>query len=122
MSENLPAVAGDPNPNVLVAALAKAAAMLAAQNAGDRTKEGSALDHKAIEDIAEDCVREAFLRIGVDLRDHKSVQAFNTTIAHAERGRGMWDKVGATVLTGVTMTIVTAVLALIFKFGFGGVR
>lgn len=120
MSDTLPALAGDPN--VLVTALAKAAAMLAAQNAGDRTKEGDALDRKAIEDIAEGCVREAFLRIGVDLSDHKSVRAFNDTLAHAERGRGMWDKVGATVLTGVVMAIVAAILAAIGKYGFGGVR
>jgi len=122
MSENLPAVAGDPNSNVLVAAIAKAAAMLAAQNAGDRTKEGGALDRKAIEDIAEECVREAFKRIGVDLADGKSVHAFNTTLAHAEGARTMVGKIGTAVLTALLTSAALAAAAIVGKYGFGSVR
>ncbi|GJE45312.1 hypothetical protein [Methylobacterium soli] len=69
----------------------------------------AARPHK-IEGIATATVKAAFLRIGVDLADNKSVPAFNATSAHAERGRGFWDKVGATALT----VVVTAIFGLIF--------
>ena len=119
MTENVPALPGDPD--VLVTAIARAAALLAARNAEHRSKDGP-LDRDAIEAIAEGCVREAFLRIGVDLSDYKSVRAFNDTISHAELNRGMWAKVGGTVLTGVVMAVVGVVLAAVGKYGFGGVR
>jgi len=115
MTENLPGLSGDPN--VLLAAIAKAAAAMAAQDAV-RRQDAAPLDRDAVEEIAEECIRAAFLRFGVDISDLKSVRAFNDTIQHAERSKGFWDKAGATALTGVVMAIVGIIIAALGKYGW----
>ncbi|GEP11841.1 hypothetical protein [Methylobacterium gnaphalii] len=119
MSETLPAPAVEP-PNIMAIALARAAAELALQDVGKRA--GATLDRDAVEEIVDEALREAFKRIGVDLSDHKSIAAFNTTIAHAERNRTLWDRIGGLILTGLVTAIVGVVLTALGKYAVGGFR
>jgi len=118
MADILPTSVDQP-PNVLLTAIAKAAALIAAEEAGRR--ERAALDRDAVEEIVEEAIREAFKRIGVDLDDHKSIAAFNATTIHAERLRGLWNTAGATtfalIITTLVGGLITAVVTLVMQGG-----
>lgn len=112
MLDTLPASAGDPK--VLLAAIAKAAAELAAQETGRR--DAKPLTVEDVEEIAAEAVKAAFLRFDIDLSDTKSVRAFNDTISHASRSKGWWDKALATLFTGVVATMTGGLIAAVVKY------
>lgn len=114
MVETLPVPVGGQPPNVILEALAKAAAELAAQEAGRR--QGVTLDRESVKEIVDDAICEAFKRIGVDLADHKSIAAFNLTISHAEQSRGLWSKAGAKIFEHIVGAAVTLVLAAVAAY------
>lgn len=117
MSENLPALPG--NPDVLLSAIAKAAAQLAAQEQCKR-QAAEPLDREAIEGIVEACVQAAFLRFGVDLTSLASVEDHRETIAHARRSRKWWEKAGGTIVAGLAASILTGIIGLVVKFVASG--
>lgn len=112
MAEALPVPIGDPS--IVLTAIAKAAAEIAAQEAGRR--QGGTLDREAVEEIVDEAIREAFGRIGVDLGDLKSIAAFNATITHAERSRGLWSKAGLTAFGVLIASLASAVITAVVKF------
>ena len=121
MPDTLPALSGDPD--VLVAAIARAAARLAAQDAGRRADPP---DENAVEEIAERVVRAAFKQFGVDLDRPESVEDFRDTVAHARRSRKWWDKAGASLVTALTTIMAGGLVAAVMKYGSavlgGGVK
>lgn len=120
MAETLPALPGDPD--VILSAIARAAAKLAAQEQCTR-QTAAPLDRAEIEEIVEGCVREAFLRFGVDLNDLKSVEDHRETIAHARRSRKWWDKAGGTVVGGLVSSLLGGLLWLVAKYlASGGIK
>lgn len=120
MPETLPALPGDPD--VLLAAIARAAAKLAAQEQCQR-QTAEPLSREAIEAIVEECVRAAFLRFGVDLSKLESVEDHRETIAHARRSRRVWEKVGGTVVGGFASSLLAGLVWLVAKYiASGGVK
>jgi hypothetical protein len=117
MPETLPALTGDPD--VLLAAIARAAAKLAAKEQCER-QTAEPLTREAIEAIVEECVHAAFLRFGVDLSKLESVEDHRETIAHARRSRKWWDKAGMTIVGGLAASILTGLITLVVKFVAGG--
>lgn len=113
MADPLPVPVDQP-PNVLLTAIAKAAAEIAAQEAGRR--QGAALDRDTVEEIVEDAIHQTFLRIGVDLKDHKSIAAFNATINHAERSRGLWEKAGSTAFGAIAAAVIGGIITAVVRF------
>ncbi len=111
----LPVPAGDGD--VLLAAIAKAAARLAAQDAGGRPAPPDAAD---VEEIAERVVREAFRQFGVDLTSVTSVEDFRATLAYARSSRAWWDKAGAAIVTAIMSSIGLGVMAAVGKYVIGG--
>jgi len=111
MPESLPVLPGDPD--VLLAAIAKAAARLAAQDAGHRAEPP---DEDAVEEIAKRCVREAFEKFGVYLDRPESVDDFREALAHLRRSRRWWDKAGAAVVTAIMSSLGLGLLAAVSKY------
>lgn len=111
MTDALPPVSGDPD--VLLAAIAKAAARLAAQETGRRSEPP---DEDAVEEIAKRCVREAFEKFGVYLDKPESVDDFREALAHLRRSRKWWDKAGAAVVTAIMSSIGLGLLAAVGKY------
>ena len=99
MPETVSALSGDPD--VVLAAIAKAAARLAAQDAGCRPDPP---DENAVEVIAGRVVRAAFKQCGIDLDQPESVEDFRETLSHARRSRRWRDKAGASLVTALTTT------------------
>ncbi|APT31941.1 hypothetical protein MCBMB27_02650 [Methylobacterium phyllosphaerae] len=118
MTEALPAAAGDPE--VVLAAIAKAAARLAVQDTGRRAEPP---DEAAVEEICERVVNEAFKQFGVDLTSVASVEDFRETLAHLRRSRKWWDKAGAAVVTAIMSSIGLGLLAAVGKYlSLGGAK
>ncbi len=114
MAEALPVPLGAQPPNVIIEAIAKAAAELAAQEAGRR--QGIALDRDAVQEVVDDAIDKAFKRIGVDLADHKSIAAFNLTISHAESSRGLWSQAGAKIFEHIVSAVATLILGAVAAY------
>lgn len=112
MTEALPAGAGDPE--VVLAAIAKAAARLAVQDTGRRTEP---LDEAAVEEICERVVHEAFRQFGVHLDKPESVEAFQEALSHLRRSKRWWDKVAGAVVTAISTILAGGVLAAVAKYG-----
>lgn len=110
----------DQPPNILLTAIAKAAALIAAEEAGRR--ERAALDREAVEEIIKTEILDAFKRINVDLTDHKSIAAFNATTIHAERLRGLWNTAGATTFGLIVAALVGGLITAVTTLVVGGGR
>ncbi len=118
MTEALPTAAGDPE--VVLAAIAKAAARLAVQDTGRRAEPP---DEAAVEEICERVVTEAFKQFGVDLTSVASVEDFREALAHLRRSRKWWDKAGASVVTAIMSTLAVGLLAAVAKYlSLGGAK
>lgn len=118
MTEALPAAPGDHD--VLVAAIAKAAARLAVQDTGRRADPP---DEAAVEEICERVVREAFAQFGIYLDKTESVDDFREALAHLRRSRKWWDKAGASVVTAIMSSLGLGLLAAVAKYlSLGGAK
>lgn len=118
MTDALPQASGDPE--VLLSAIAKAAARLAAQETGRRADPP---DEAAVEEICERVVREAFKQFGVDLTSVASIEDFREALAHLRRSRRWWDKAGAAVVTAIMSSLGLGLLAAVSKYlSIGGAK
>ena len=112
-----PASAGDGD--VVLAAIAKAAARLAAIDAGARPAPPSAAE---VEAIAERVVIEAFKQFGVDLTKVESVEEFRANLAYVRGSRAWWGKAGAAIVTAIMSSIGLGLMALVGKYVTGGLK
>ncbi len=121
MSDNLPvpAGAGAPANDTLMAALAMAAARMAIEQSREPV---AALTKDEVEAIARKAVFDAFREFGIDLASIESIEAHRAIIAHARRSAGLWSKAGQAAFTGVVSAIALAIYGLVTKFGLGSAK
>ncbi|WP_066924255.1 hypothetical protein [Methylobacterium sp. CCH5-D2] len=113
MSETLPVPVGDPR--VLVEALAKAAAAIAAEEANAR-KEGAPLTRADVEAIAETVFKELFRTLlDVDLDNTETRRSFREDLAHTRKGREWHNKlIGIVIVTAMGLAA-TGLISGVFK-------
>jgi hypothetical protein len=129
MTDLVPVVAGAAPPGdqqVLLTAIAKAAAELAAHDVA-RRREVEPLSREEVKEIATACaeivIAEVFSRFDVDLDDKESARGFREDLSHARRARRWWDKAGASLFAAIMTAVSGGLIAAVVKYlSVGGAK